>query len=91
MVGNDPVLKANFEIKYTVPNEIQLGFIKAHEIDLIKFLKKELNNSELKLTLTIEAIESVKPTTSKDKFNEMAKRNPDLNNLRQRFKLDFDY
>lgn len=91
MVGRDPILKTNFEIEYTIANEIQLGFIKTHKIDLINFLKRELNNKEIKLTLKIDTIESIKPATSRDKFKEMTKRNPDLDNLRKRFKLDFDY
>ena len=91
MIDRDPVLKSGFEISYTVANNIQLEFIETHKIDLLGYLREKLKNDELKITLTVESEASTAPTTSKDKFKEMAKQNPELNNLRKRFKLDFDY
>lgn len=91
MVDRDPVLKPDFEIHYTVANDIQLEFIETHKTELVQFLRSQLKNKAIQLILKIETIAAVKPATSKDKFQEMAKRNPNLKDLRNRFKLDFDY
>lgn len=91
MIGRDPVIGENYEVKHTVDNDVQLGFIKTHETTLLGYLRKELNNWAIQLTLKEETLaEGGKLFSSKDKFDDMAERNPHLKTLRQRFKLDID-
>lgn len=90
MIARDPVIGENHQIKHTVDNDVQLGFIKAHETELLAYLRKELNNYAIQLILKEEAITDERLFSSKDKFDDMAKRNPHLKTLRQKFNLDID-
>ncbi|PKR81085.1 hypothetical protein CW751_05745 [Brumimicrobium salinarum] len=90
MIAHDPVLTENFTVNHTVDNDVQLGFIKSHETNLVSYLRKELNNYAIQLTIKEEASESGKLYSSKAKFEDMAERNPHLKTLRQKFKLDID-
>lgn len=91
MKANDPTLGSNYEVIYTISNEVQYNFIDNHKIDLVNFLRKELNNYSLSLTLRIEATKDEQLFSSKDKFKDMAERNVHLKQLRDRFGLDIDY
>ncbi|WP_299200995.1 hypothetical protein [Brumimicrobium sp.] len=91
MIGRDPEIGENFSIKHTVDNDVQLGFIKTHETNLVGYLRKELNNYSIQLTVKEETAADGKLFSSKDKFEDMAERNPHLKTLRQRFKLDIDF
>ena len=91
MIARDPVIGENYEIKHTVDNDVQLGFIKTHETTLVGYLRKELNNWAIQLVIKEEETTAEgKLFSSKDKFDDMAERNPHLKTLRQRFKLDID-
>jgi len=90
MIARDPVIGENFQVKHTVDNDVQLGFIKAHETNLVGYLRKELNNYSIQLTIKEETAAEGKLFSSKDKFDDMAERNPHLKTLRQKFKLDID-
>jgi DNA polymerase-3 subunit gamma/tau len=90
MIARDPVIGENFEVKHTVDNDVQLGFIKTHETNLVGYLRKELNNYSIQLTIKEETAAEGKLFSSKDKFDDMAERNPHLKTLRQKFKLDID-
>lgn len=92
MIGSDPEIGENFLIKHKVDNDVQLGFIKTHETTLVGYLRKELNNWSVQLEIYEQTAEDGgKLYSSKDKFNDMAERNPHLKTLRQKFKLDIDF
>ncbi|RFC54696.1 hypothetical protein DXU93_06835 [Brumimicrobium aurantiacum] len=91
MVGNDPEIGKNYLVRHRVDNDVQLGFIKNNETTLVGYLRKELNNWSIKLEVFEESVQGGKLYSSKDKFNDMAERNPHLKTLRQKFKLDIDF
>lgn len=91
MLGSDPEIGENLTINHKVDNDVQLGFIRAHETKLVGYLRKELNNWSIQLKLREETAESSKIFSSKDKFKDMADRNPHLKTLRKTFKLDIDF
>ncbi|PWH86655.1 hypothetical protein [Brumimicrobium oceani] len=92
MIGNDPEIAENYLIKHRVDNDVQMGFIKTHETTLVGYLRKELNNWSINLSIIEETVEGGgKFFSSQDKFNDMAERNPHLTTLRQKFKLDIDF
>lgn len=91
MMSRDPKIKEGYHILFSVDNGVQLDFIKHQRTRLVNFLRKELNNGAIQLkTIEAESEGKKKIFTSSDKFDDMAKRNPSLNDLRQRFKLDID-
>src|SRR5690554_8184655 len=70
MIGRDPEIGENFSIKHTVDNDVQLGFIKTHETNLVGYLRKELNNYSIQLTVKEETAADGKLFSSKDKFED---------------------
>ncbi len=58
----------------------------------MSFLRTELENFSVSLTIIeITGDDSKKLYSGKDKFEDMAKRNPHLQTLQKRFKLDIDF
>lgn len=91
LVAYQPVLKENNIIEFTVSNPLQEEVIKNIKINLLNYLKKNLNNFSIDVvTFITEKIESNKLYTAEDKFDHMAKKNPDLLKLKQQFNLDFE-
>lgn len=80
-------------ITHHVDNLVQLEFMRSHESDLIQFLRASLKNFDIQLKTMVNQSEDSKKKmyTGKDKFEEMAKRNPNLEILKKLFKLDIDF
>lgn len=91
LVAYQPVLKENGIIEFPVSNPLQEDLIRNIKINLLTYLKKSLNNFSLDIVTTItEIVESNKLYTAEDKFDHMAKKNPELIKLKQQFNLDFE-
>ena len=61
-------------------------------MDLVSYLRRELNNDEIKLKTTIVEEEiSRKLYTSQDKLNYLIEKNPKILELQKRLGLDTDY
>ncbi|MCD6201672.1 MAG: DNA polymerase III subunit gamma/tau [Bacteroidales bacterium] len=62
--------------------------------DLMDYLKKELNNYGIRLQIEVEkntgSATSRKPYTPEERFVYLAKKNPELQNLKRQFDLDFE-
>ncbi|MCF6356588.1 MAG: hypothetical protein L3J54_02170 [Draconibacterium sp.] len=85
-----PKLKDNSELYLEIDNSIQSNLITSIKPELVSFLRRELRNSNIELT--VEVTENIKNRiiyTDNDKFDEMAKKNPSLKLLKQKFNLDF--
>ena len=81
----------NSLIEFTVDNLVQQEGIDNEKIELLGHLRKELRNFSLQLQVKTTASDAErKPYTTSDKFKEMAKKNPSLITLKQKFDLDFD-
>lgn len=76
-----------------VDNQIQVDYINPIIGDFINFLRKSLNNYQVDVTLILSdnPNEEVKYLTGKDKFNAMARRNPNLHTLKNLFNLDIEF
>ncbi|HLW39474.1 MAG TPA: hypothetical protein VKX31_03720 [Brumimicrobium sp.] len=91
MVASDPTIGENYGIRYTINNEIQLEFIKSNEVEIVNYLRTQLNNWGIHLILKEEIIKGeVNAHTSQAKFEKMKERNPELENFRKKFHLDID-
>lgn len=85
-----PELRNNSELLLEIDNSIQNNLITSIKPELVSFLRRELRNS--KIELIVEVTENIKNRiiyTDTDKFDEMAKKNPNLKILKQKFNLDF--
>ncbi len=85
-----PELKENSQLFLEIDNSIQNNLIASIKPELVSFLRRELRNS--KIELIVEVTENIKNRiiyTDNDKFDEMAKKNPSLKILKQKFNLDF--
>jgi ADP-glucose pyrophosphorylase len=60
---------------------------------LLDFLRSELKNSHIQLVLELTKSENPKLTqlTSKEKFFQMAEKNPDLHIFKEKFNLDIEF
>ncbi len=57
--------------------------------DMLSFLKDDLKNKQIAITTEVKIVEVVATVTSKDKYFEMVKENPNLDELRKQLDLDF--
>ena len=91
--GRDPKVNLEtFMITHEIDNTIQKTFLESNEARLMSFLRTELENFSVSLTIIeITGDDSKKLYSGKDKFEDMAKRNPHLQTLQKRFKLDIEF
>lgn len=91
--GRDPKVNLEtFMITHEIDNTVQKTFLESNEARLMSFLRTELENFSVSLTIVeITGDDSKKLYSGKDKFEDMAKRNPHLQTLQKRFKLDIDF
>lgn len=88
--ANDPILKDNFRIELSIYNTTQESDINSKRKDLLRYLRKQLNNTILDLHLVID--KSKEPTgvfTEKDKYKKLVEKNPKVDDLRKKFGLSF--
>jgi hypothetical protein len=93
LIKRDPVLKSDEILELTVDNLVQQNYIQTHLLTFKDFMRKQLNNFHLDILLVQAAPdeEEVKFLTGKDKFAALARKNPNLHTLKNRFNLDIDY
>lgn len=91
MENNAPILMPNFEIQVILDNTLQEQELIREKIDLLNYLRFELQNFDITITsLITTSTVSKKPYTSKDKYTFFAEKNPTLNELRSVFNLNID-
>lgn len=93
LIKRDPVLKGDETLELTVDNLVQQNYIQTHLLSFKEFMRKQLNNYYLDIVLVQSSAdeEEVKFLTGKDKFAALARKNPNLHTLKNRFNLDIDY
>ncbi len=85
-----PKLSEDYKLEITIENSVQEEALKGVKPELVSWLRRELKNSKIEL-ITKKQIKKTGRIvyTDTEKFQEMLKKNPDLDLLKQRFKLDF--
>lgn len=89
----DPKLGENFEVIFEMNNtSLQDVFNKEVRIDLLKFLRRELHNSDIQINIVIKPQEPGKSLlyTSEERYEYLSKKNPELTKFKQQMNLDFD-
>lgn len=86
-----PQLETNYQLFLEIDNSVQDDLINTIKPELVSWLRKELENSKIQLITRITETEKEKIIYSdSEKYMEMLKKNPKLELLKQKFKLDFE-
>jgi DNA polymerase-3 subunit gamma/tau len=93
MIERDPIQKDKNQYEHLVDNQIQQTFFNQNLSDVMHYLRSELRNWSIQIEIGIESETNASKTlySGKDKFQDMAKRNPHLNTLKQKFKLNIEF
>lgn len=89
-----PILKENWNIEYSLDNELQMERI-IHEVKpkILGALRRELKNFKIALEFKIAPAtgpdDSI-PYSDEEKWKAMVKKNPTLATFKKKFGLDFD-
>ncbi len=87
----DPVLKENFVVEYKVDSEI-IAKDTLHVTSLLKFLKSNLNNNQIKLKAVVPERGEQKITyTDREKFEELAQKYPEIVKLKDQLNLEIEF
>ncbi|HPA31907.1 MAG TPA: hypothetical protein PLV14_09940, partial [Bacteroidia bacterium] len=92
LLRTEPVVINGTEIHVTVDNQVLRDNLLSLKSEFLEYFKRELQNDFLTLEVRVEVSEKVldKPYTAREKFKKMAEKNPELENFRKQFDLNFD-
>jgi hypothetical protein len=86
-----PFLSENGTILLQIDNSVQEEMIRAHNPQLVAWLRSELKNSAIELITEINQVEVQRIAyTDTEKLEEMLRKNRNLAVLKQKFHLDFE-
>lgn len=89
-LSNVPELTKGNKLILTIGNSVQEEDIRLVKPELISWLRKELRNAGIELITKIGKVESGRMIFSdSEKLQMMMQKNPNLNELKQKFNLDF--
>jgi len=89
-LSNVPELTQGNKLLLKIGNSVQEEDVRLIKPELMSWLRKELRNSGIELTTSIEKIESERVFYSdSEKLQMMIQKNPELFELKQKFNLDF--
>lgn len=87
-----PVKKENYVLELIIDNKVQEDEVNSKKAELLGYLRKELRNYQISLQLVVKDVKSeIRPYTTKEKFNSLAEKNPNLIKLKEQLDLDIDY
>jgi len=89
-LSNVPEIRDGNKLLLKIGNSVQEEDIRLIKPELISWLRKVLRNAGIELTTSIGRIESERMIFSdSEKLQMMLQKNPELNELKQKFNLDF--
>ena len=89
-LSNVPEISNGNKLLLKIGNSVQEEDIRLIKPEMISWLRKVLRNAGIELTTTIGKIESERMIFSdSEKLQMMMQKNPELNELKQKFNLDF--
>jgi DNA polymerase-3 subunit gamma/tau len=92
LIKRSPIKKGDELYILQLDSDIQKDYITDHMDEFLYFLRKQLRNYYI--TISLEVViqhEEEKFLTSKQKFDIMARKNPNLHIFKNRFNLDLEY
>ncbi|MBI1835773.1 MAG: hypothetical protein HYR91_00760 [Flavobacteriia bacterium] len=93
MIKREPKLIGENTLIMDVDNQIQIDYITPHLQELIGYFRNELKNFSIQIELNLlenNEVE-VKFLTGKDRFANMAQKNPNLHSFKNIFNLDIEF
>jgi DNA polymerase-3 subunit gamma/tau len=91
LTSRKPVMMSDNTIEFSVNNKTLEEAVEEIKMNLLDFLRKELNNYALQLNLVMtESEEKTSLYTATEKYKYLSEKNPAINKLRQAFDLDLD-
>ena len=93
LTKSSPILKNDFNVDFHLDSEVQKMDLQKETPYLLEYLRKELNNGSIQIHLHVSEIENQKISqlTSRERFFQMAEKNPDLHLFKEEFDLDLEY
>jgi len=89
--SGNPTLSAGNLIEFTLENKVQEELLLHERVDLLNFLRTDLNNFQLELkTIVAEQAEGKRLYTSTEKYEYMVEKNPAVEEFRKTFNLDLE-
>jgi len=89
-LSNVPEIRDGNKLLLKIGNSVQEEDLRLIKPELISWLRKVLRNASIELTTSIGKIESERMIFSdSEKLQMMLQKNPELNELKQKFNLDF--
>lgn len=87
-----PYTLANTTLTLTLENSMEESILQLFKEELLTFLKDRLENDSLSLVIQMSESNGEKRAfTNKEKFEEMAKKNPVLLEIQKQFLMDPDF
>lgn len=95
VIKNIPSIIEGAKLELTLESILQEEVVNEAKIKILAYLRKELGNKDIELSTKIVEPEKTdsdkkKLYTDSDKFNYLNEINPELSNLKNQFKLDFE-
>ena len=92
LIKRNPIKTTDEQYVLQLDSDIQKDYITDHMEEFLSFLRKQLRNYYIQITLEVVVeYEEEKFLTSKQKFEMMARKNPNLHIFKNRFNLDLEY
>jgi len=87
---NEPVLKEGFLVQLAIFNQAQAVDVNNKKVELLHYLRNQLNNTKIDLELVIDKEAETKGVyTIKDKYQKLVEINPAVDVFRKKFDLHF--
>lgn len=92
LIAAKPEISDDFEITFEVSNSLQQREIYAQKMDLITFLREELNNNFVRIKVNVNATAvQVRPYKPEEVYQHFVEKNPVVGELKQKFGLTLEY
>jgi DNA polymerase-3 subunit gamma/tau len=86
-----PTMLRPYIFEIVVANKVQEDLFKEEKPNFLNYMRTTLRNFDLEVNSRIDKqIAAKRPYTAQEKYQHMAAKNPQLEELRRRFNLDFD-
>lgn len=90
--AREPIIHPTNEIEILIDNKAQEEELISEKIEILNFLRLNLNNYKIQLIITVNKNEKLKKAyTAEEKFREMADKNSILYDLKKQLDLDFNF
>jgi DNA polymerase III subunit gamma/tau len=92
LIAAKPAISDDFEITFEVSNDYMQRELYAKKMEVLTYLRQQLNNQFIRLKVEVNTdITVAKPYIPEEVFQHMAKKNPAVGVLKQKFGLTLDY